>query len=741
MNSAPRPRVQLGPLLSVSAAAAAAAEPQPGLTNLFQPHLWYPEARTSRRRIIFHAGPTNSGKTHAALECLKRASAGAYCAPLRLLAWEVYERMNESGVTTALLTGQEREGADDCAHLSCTVEMMDTSSVYDVVVLDEIQMISDRERGWAWSRVLLGANAKELHVCGDAAAVPLLRRLVALTGDDLSVTEYTRLSPLVVSPTPLRSLADVRVGDAVVCFSRFDLFSTKHEIETTTGLRCGVIYGALPPGVRREEARRFNGASDSSSSSSSSDSESTQVLCATDAIGMGLNLAIRRIVFSRTEKFDGVGRRRLNISEMKQIGGRAGRFGGVHATGGEISSLRAACLPLLSRALASPTPAVRSAGLMPTLEQLETFAASMLPAWRDVDEWEEEEAEEEDGDAAAAAASSATRAAAASHDGGSHHPRVASVSVSGASRASIRSRADAALQTLTFSVVLEAFVDAVTIDASTFFLCDLSEMIEIARLIDDVQLPLRVRFAFCSAPVDVSQPLQATALRRYAARYARAGRVRLGLRPPKDTPSTPAELGDLEQAHAVFDLYTWLSRRFPSEFVDAEAASDATAAVQGLITAGLRRMGDVAVREGVRAARMLRRRQQRLAWMNIIIQQRHQHVHRTRQIHEKTSFSSTNRSTATRVTRAHHCTTLISSLFPSAAAPLPHPVIIIAPSTSTVTSRVGIREGEGGTARSPRVIPVTAAASTALCNAGVGRGMSGVRTALLLSLLVHEHAA
>lgn len=118
------------------------------------------------RRFEYFCGPTNSGKTHAAMEELRAAKSGAYLAPLRLLALEVYERMNEMGVPTSLLTGEERTDVPGAAHVSSTVEMADLRASYDVAVIDEAQMLEDSQRGWAWTLAALGVRASRIILCG-----------------------------------------------------------------------------------------------------------------------------------------------------------------------------------------------------------------------------------------------------------------------------------------------------------------------------------------------------------------------------------------------------------------------------------------------------------------------------------------------------------------------------------------------------------------------------------------------
>lgn len=181
-------------IAAAAAAAKAAADEAARLADLTAPALWpcFSAARAVRRRIIAHVGPTNSGKTHAALRALRSARSGAYCGPLRLLAAEVSERLTAAGVPCNLLTGQEQvtrttaSGAP-ARHVAATVEMADLSTPVAVAVVDEVQLLADASRGPAFARALLGLPARELHVCGDPAALPLLRALARDCGDELEV--------------------------------------------------------------------------------------------------------------------------------------------------------------------------------------------------------------------------------------------------------------------------------------------------------------------------------------------------------------------------------------------------------------------------------------------------------------------------------------------------------------------------------------------------------------------------
>jgi ATP-dependent RNA helicase SUPV3L1/SUV3 len=162
-----RVRRKLAPLPQLSAE-------DDDFADLTMPHQWYPAARRMQRKLIAHIGPTNSGKSYAAIKALKGAMQSVFCAPLRLLAWEVHTRLNAEGHLCNLVTGQELVTLDEAGHTSCTIEMCDLSLMYDVAVLDEAQLLGDPSRGWAWTRALLGLQAREIHLCGSETMIPLL---------------------------------------------------------------------------------------------------------------------------------------------------------------------------------------------------------------------------------------------------------------------------------------------------------------------------------------------------------------------------------------------------------------------------------------------------------------------------------------------------------------------------------------------------------------------------------------
>ncbi len=271
----------------------------------------FPLARELKRQIVFHVGPTNSGKTYSALKALKEATTGYYLAPLRLLALEGYENLKADGVNVSLITGEEEIIDEEATHISSTIEMMNPSVDVDVCVIDEIQMIADRDRGWAWANALIGAPAKKVILTGSVDALHAVEALCKYLEEPLEVVHFERKNPLEVMKraTPMKK---IEPQTAVVAFSRRDVLSLKQQLSEK--YRVSVVYGNLSPEVRREEARRFR------------EGES-EVLVATDAIAMGLNLPIRTILFAKDNKFDGLRRRELTPSEVLQIAGRAGRYG------------------------------------------------------------------------------------------------------------------------------------------------------------------------------------------------------------------------------------------------------------------------------------------------------------------------------------------------------------------------------------------------------------------------------
>jgi ATP-dependent RNA helicase SUPV3L1/SUV3 len=261
-------------------------------------------------QYVLHIGETNTGKTHQALESMKEAGSGLYLAPLRLLALEVYDKLNNEGTPCSLKTGEEEKVVQNAQHISCTVEMFHEKDFYEVIVIDEAQMITDKDRGFSWYKAITKANANEVHIIGSKNSKSMVLKLL---GDaDIVINEYSRDIPLEVE-SKMFKLNDVKKGDALICFSRKRVLENAARLQRA-GHSVSMIYGSMPPETRQKQVQRFI-------------KGETKVIVSTDAIGMGLNLPIRRIVFLENDKFDGTKRRRLTSQEVKQIAGRAGRKG------------------------------------------------------------------------------------------------------------------------------------------------------------------------------------------------------------------------------------------------------------------------------------------------------------------------------------------------------------------------------------------------------------------------------
>jgi len=316
-------------------------------------------ARRLQRTVTLYVGPPNSGKTYAAFERLAQAHDGCYLAPLRLLALEGRDRLVGRGVPCSLLTGEENDPADDARVVSSTIEMVNTTRPIDVAVIDEAQMIFDTSRGWAWTQAIVGVPANELIIICSAYAAPAIENLLKLCGENCKVLQFERKQHVELLPGPV-PIAALKKGDAVVAFSRREVLMLRDQV-AANGHPVSVIYGALPPEVRRREAERFAHGH-------------AHVLIATDAIGMGLNLPIRRVLFSTLKKFDGVGDRTLNESEVHQIAGRAGRYG-MHDEGftGVLREAEPTALRTLKELLPQPPRAPRD------------FKATVAPNWWHVD--------------------------------------------------------------------------------------------------------------------------------------------------------------------------------------------------------------------------------------------------------------------------------------------------------------------------------------------------------------------
>lgn len=517
-----------------------AATPRSFPLNLTHPAQLYPEARAIQRQIHVHVGPTNSGKTYHALQKLQQAESGVYAGPLRLLALEVYERMLAKGKTCGLLTGDDRrvpEEDDTPALVSCTVEMVPLGKRFDVAVIDEIQLLGDDERGSGWTKALLGLCAREIHVCGEARTVPILETLAAACGDTLHIHHYERLSPLQMMKKPIKATAgDLRKGDAIVGFSTANLFDLRRTIERSTRRKCAIIYGALPPEIRAKQAELFN-----------DPNNDYDFLVATSAIGMGLNLSIKRLIFeSRGHTADGVFQPRSN-ADIKQIAGRAGRFRSAaqdnnpgvgmppsENKGGLVTVLSSRDYAPVRQAMYSEPPPIQHAYFFADDDTIEKFSNSMPPG-------------------------------------------------------------------TPFAVVLGRIFELAKVD-KTFRMSFNKDQLAVAELIDDIpNLTIAERLALTLCPTNADSDFERPAFRAFAAMVAE-GRaasidaipeVKLELLQNKTTPDRQSLLR-LQDLYKVLVSYLWLSYKFSGIFLDQESAFYAKSLVERKLQDTLTAISDVA---------------------------------------------------------------------------------------------------------------------------------------------------
>eukprot|EP00095_Tigriopus_kingsejongensis_P000643 maker-scaffold552_size138156-snap-gene-0.24 protein:Tk00643 transcript:maker-scaffold552_size138156-snap-gene-0.24-mRNA-1 annotation:"hypothetical protein D910_00282" len=490
------------------------------ISDLTNPPNWYPEARQINRKIVFHAGPTNSGKTYHALERFMSAKSGVYCGPLKLLAVEVFNKCMKRGMPCDLVTGEERkfarEDEEPSNHVSCTVEMTNLNNTYEVAVIDEIQMVKDYQRGWAWTRAILGIPAEEVHVCGEAAAIDLIKELMISTGEEVEVRMNKRLTKLEIMDKSVGDLSNVTAGDCIVCFNKQDIYTVSRGLERL-GMECAVIYGSLPPGTKLAMADKFNDPNDS-----------CKVLVATDAIGMGLNLNIRRIIFYSMTKLQmlengdkevGV----ISVSQALQIAGRAGRFNTQWETG-FVTTFHQEENQVMRDLLKLEPPDILQAGLHPSFDQIEMYAYH-LP-----------------------------------------HASLANL--------------------------VDIFISLSTLDDSSYFLCHMDDFKFLANMIEHIKLPLKAKYTLCCAPINRRMPFVCTMFLKISRQYSRGELItfdwlchQIGW--PFSPPDTILDLVQMEAVHDVLDLYLWLSYRFQDTFPDVELVRDVREELDIVIAEGV----------------------------------------------------------------------------------------------------------------------------------------------------------
>ncbi|MBJ7445377.1 MAG: helicase, partial [Sphingobium sp.] len=262
----------------------------------------------TRSPVTAVLGPTNTGKTHLAVERMCGHSSGMMGFPLRLLAREVYDRVVaiKGPAQVALITGEEKIVPRQARYFLCTAESMPLQTDYAFVALDEAQIGADPERGHIFTDRLLRARGREeTMILGSASIARLVKSLIP----DVDIIGRPRFSTL--SYAGAKKLSRLPKRSAIVAFSAEEVYAVAEMLRRFRG-GAAVVMGALSPRTRNAQVQMFlNGEVD--------------YLVATDAIGMGLNLDVAHVAFASLRKFDGRRSRRLTVAEMAQIAGRAGR--------------------------------------------------------------------------------------------------------------------------------------------------------------------------------------------------------------------------------------------------------------------------------------------------------------------------------------------------------------------------------------------------------------------------------
>ena len=271
------------------------------------------------QKIVALLGPTNTGKTHIAIEKMLKFETGIFGLPLRLLAREVYDNcVNKVGIEkVALITGEEKIIPSTANYFICTVESMPKNKEVEFIAIDEIQMCADRERGHIFTERMFESRGTKLTMfLGSQVMAKIIEELI----DNVEFERKERFSKLSYSGIKKISRLDRKV--AIIAFSIEEVYAIAELVRRQKG-GAALVMGSLSPKTRNSQVGLYQ-------------SGDVDYLIATDAIGMGLNMDINEIYFSNLKKFDGKKTRRLNLIEMSQIAGRAGRYkndGGFGTTG------------------------------------------------------------------------------------------------------------------------------------------------------------------------------------------------------------------------------------------------------------------------------------------------------------------------------------------------------------------------------------------------------------------------
>ena len=262
-----------------------------------------------KNKITAVLGPTNTGKTHLAIETMLSFDSGMIGFPLRLLAREVYDKVvKKTNINkVALITGEEKIIPSNAKYFLCTVESMPVDKELDFVAVDEIQMCSDHERGHIFTDRLLNTRGNKLTMLMGSNTI---KNIISKLDDDVEFINRERLSKL--SYVGHKKISRIDRKTAIIAFSSEEVYAIAELIRRQKG-GAAIVMGSLSPKTRNAQVDLYQ-------------SGDVDFLVATDAIGMGINMDLNNVYFSNLKKFDGKKLRKLNLSEIGQVAGRAGRY-------------------------------------------------------------------------------------------------------------------------------------------------------------------------------------------------------------------------------------------------------------------------------------------------------------------------------------------------------------------------------------------------------------------------------
>ena len=263
----------------------------------------------TKNKITAILGPTNTGKTHLAIETMLSFDTGIIGFPLRLLAREVYDKVIKKTNLdkVALITGEEKIIPNNAKYYLCTVESMPIDKDVEFVGVDEIQMCADHERGHIFTDRLLNMRGNKLTMLMGSNTI---KNIISKIDDDIEFVNRSRLSK--ISYAGHRKISRMQRKTAIIAFSAEEVYAIAELIRRQKG-GAAIVMGSLSPKTRNAQVQLYQ-------------SGDVDYLVATDAIGMGINMDLDHVYFSNLKKFDGKKLRKLNLSEIGQIAGRAGRY-------------------------------------------------------------------------------------------------------------------------------------------------------------------------------------------------------------------------------------------------------------------------------------------------------------------------------------------------------------------------------------------------------------------------------